>query len=90
MTSQTINNHAKARYLEFEHALDGVRAAFDELAKLSKNLNDKRGADRFEGWQVPSKTELESALRAASVGLDELKADATKRKAELVARGWRV
>jgi hypothetical protein len=90
MTSQTLNNHAKARYLEFEFALDSVRAAFDELSKLSKALNDRNGAGRFEGWQVPTKDEVQAAIRTASAELDELKAAATKRKAELVARGWRV
>jgi hypothetical protein len=90
MTSQTINNHAKAKYLEFEFTLDATRAAFDELAKLAKGLNDKGGVDRFQGWQVPTKDELMTVLRKASAELDELKSAATKRKAELVARGWRV
>ena len=58
MTSQTINNHAKAKYLEFEFTLDATRAAFDELAKLAKGLNDKGGVDRFQGWQVPTKDEV--------------------------------
>jgi hypothetical protein len=90
MTSQTINNHAKARYLEFEFTLDAVRAAFDELAKLAKTLDDTGRVDRFEGWQVPTRDELQAVLRQASAELDQLKAAATQRKAELVARGWRV
>ncbi|SFO10095.1 hypothetical protein [Amycolatopsis rubida] len=90
MTSQAINNHNKARFDEFEHALDAVRTAFDELAKLGKTLDDNGTADRFEGWQVPSKGEVQSDLRAASSALDTLRTAATKRKAELISRGWRV
>lgn len=90
MTSQTINKHNKARFGEFEFALDAVRAAFDELAKLGKSLDDNGTADRFEGWQVPSKGEVQADLRAASSALDDLRTAATKRKAELISRGWRV
>lgn len=90
MTSQTINNRNKAKYTEFEHALDEVRVAFDEVAKLGKTLNDNGKGDRFEGWQVPSKAEVQSSIRAASSALDDLRSAATKRKAELISRGWRV
>ena len=91
MTSQTINNVNKARFAEFEFALDEVRKAFDEVGKLGKSLDDKGAtADRFEGWQVPSKSEVQSDLRKASGALDELREAALKRKAELISRGWRV
>ncbi len=91
MTSQSINNHNKIRFGEFEFALDQVRAAFDEVSKLGKSLNNKTGtADRFEGWQVPSKADVQSDLRTASAALDELRTAALKRKAELISRGWRV
>jgi hypothetical protein len=91
MTSQTINNHNKARYTEYEFALDQVRVAFDEIGKLSKSLDDGgKTGERFEGWQVPSKTEVKSAVTAASAALDELRTAATKRKTELISRGWRV
>ncbi|MFF0149634.1 hypothetical protein ATK36_6345 [Amycolatopsis sulphurea] len=90
MTSQTINKHNKAKYTEFELALDQVRAAFDELAKLGKGLNERGGGDRFEGWQVPGRSEVQSSIRGASASLDSLRAAATKRKAELISRGWRV
>lgn len=91
MTSQTINKVNKARFTEFEFALDQVRTAFDEVGKLGKSLDDKAAtADRFEGWQVPSKSEVQAALRAASGALDELRTAAMKRKAELISRGWRV
>ena len=36
MTSQSINNHNKIRFGEFEFALDQVRAAFDEVSKLGE------------------------------------------------------
>ncbi|ANN19740.1 hypothetical protein SD37_31720 [Amycolatopsis orientalis] len=91
MTSQTINNVNKARFVEFEFALDEVRKAFDEVGKLGKSLDDKGAtADRFEGWQVPSKSEVQADLRKASGALDELREVALKRKAELISRGWRV
>jgi hypothetical protein len=91
MPSQTINNHNKARYTEFEFALDQVRVAFDEIGKLVRGLNEgKATGERFEGWQVPSKTEVKSAVNGASMALDELRTAATKRKAELISRGWRV
>lgn len=91
MTSQTINNVNKARFIEFEFALDEVRKAFDEVGKLGKSLDDKGAtADRFEGWQVPTKAEVQAALRDASTALDELREAALKRKAELISRGWRV
>lgn len=90
MTSQKINNHNKAKYTEFEFALDQVRLAFDEIGKLAKGLNEgNRSGERFEGWQVPSKTEVKSSVNAASLALDELRAASTKRKAELISRGWR-
>ncbi|MEU4245831.1 hypothetical protein AB0F15_00280 [Amycolatopsis sp. NPDC026612] len=90
MTSQTINNHNRAKYTEFEFALDQVRVAFDEIGKLAKGLNEgKTTGERFEGWQVPSKTEVKSAVTGASMALDELRTAATKRKAELISRGWR-
>ncbi|OAP24627.1 MULTISPECIES: hypothetical protein [Amycolatopsis] len=90
MTSQKINNYNKVKFGEFEFALDAVRTAFDELAKLGKSLDDNGTADRFEGWQVPSKGEVQSDLRGASAALDDLRSAATKRKAELISRGWRV
>jgi len=91
MTSQTINNHNKARYTEYEFALDQVRVAFDEIGKLSKGLDEGgKSGERFEGWQVPSKSEVKSAVAAASGALDELRTAATKRKTELISRGWRV
>ncbi len=91
MTSQTINKVNKARFVEFEFALDEVRKAFDEVGKLGKSLDDKGAtADRFEGWQVPSKSDVQSDLRAASSALDELREAALKRKAELISRDWRV
>ncbi|MET7998492.1 hypothetical protein ABZU76_47245 [Amycolatopsis sp. NPDC005232] len=91
MTSQTINNHNKAKFVEFEFALDQVRNAFDEVARMIKKLDDnKASGDRFEGWQVPSKADVQATSKSASTGLDLLRESATKRKAELVSRGWRV
>ena len=92
MTSQAINNHNKTRYTEFEFALDQVRVAFDEVGKLGKNLDGKKNTtgERFEGWQVPSKSDVQASLRVASDALDELRTAARKRKAELISRGWRV
>ncbi|MGA6165167.1 hypothetical protein L3Q67_15710 [Saccharothrix sp. AJ9571] len=91
MTSQTINNHNKAKYTEYEFALDQVRVAFDDLGRFTKSLDDGgRTNSRFEGWQVPSKAEVKAAVNAASSALDELRAASTKRKAELISRGWRV
>ncbi|MEV8615638.1 hypothetical protein AB0383_48430 [Amycolatopsis sp. NPDC051373] len=91
MTSQSINNHNKIRYAEFEFALDQVRNAFDDVSRMVKKLDDHgTSGNRFEGWQVPSKEDVQVCVRAASTGLDLLRESATKRKAELISRGWRV
>jgi hypothetical protein len=90
MTSQTITNHAKTRYAEFEFALDSVRVALDELTTLSRSINDGKGGGRFEGWQVPTKDELQAALRTASADLDVLKGKSKTYKEKLIANGWRV
>jgi hypothetical protein len=90
MTSQTINNHNKAKFEEFEFALDQVRVKFDEIGTLARALNEGgKTGDRFEGWQVPSKTEVKSAVTTASGALDGLRTAATKRKDELISRSWR-
>ncbi|WP_326945737.1 hypothetical protein OG439_40355 [Amycolatopsis sp. NBC_01307] len=90
MTSQTINNFNKAKFAEFEYALDQVRVKFDEISKLARSLNEGgKSHERFEGWQVPSKSEVKSAVTTASGALDDLRTAAGKRKDELIARGWR-
>lgn len=91
MTSQTVNNHAKTCYTNFEFALNHVRVALDEITKLTKTLNRSGGnADRFQGWQVPSRDDVQAATRKCSMELDGLRAASTTYKAELIARGWRV
>lgn len=91
MTSQTLNNFNKARYDEFEFALDQVRIAFDELGKFTKSIdNGKRTSEPFAGWQVPTKDEVRKTVNAASGALDVLRTACTKRKTELISRGWRV
>jgi hypothetical protein len=90
MTSQTLTNHAKARYEEFEFALNAVRVAIDELTKLTVATTHHGTPARFEGWQVPSHEEVKGAVQKASISLDEFRAAAIKYKVELIARGWRV
>jgi hypothetical protein len=87
--SQTINEQAKKKYLDFENAINTARMAVDELTQLSKKLHDQPGT-RFEGWQVPSKDEITTAIRKASADLDALRAAAVQYKAELLSRTWRV
>ncbi|MDT7723455.1 MAG: hypothetical protein QOI21_31 [Actinomycetota bacterium] len=90
MTSQTLTNHAKARYEEFEFALNAVRATIDELTKITGSTTSRGTVGRFEGWQTPTHEEVKAAVRKASTDLDELRAASIKYKTELIARGWRV
>jgi hypothetical protein len=90
MQSQTVNNHAKCKYAEFDAAINTVRLALDELDKFTKNADNGKGKGRFHGWQVPSRDEVRGTIRTASHELDALRKAALHYKAELIARGWRV
>ncbi|WP_435062070.1 hypothetical protein [Amycolatopsis thermoflava] len=90
MQLQTVNEHARERYHDFENAINTVRMAVDELTALSRKLSDRKDGGRFEGWQVPTKDEITKAIRTASDDLDTLRAESVKYKAELVSRTWRV
>ncbi|WAL66623.1 hypothetical protein ORV05_02055 [Amycolatopsis cynarae] len=89
MPSQMINEQAKKKYHDFENAIATARMALDELTQYSKKMPDTNGG-RFEGWQMPGKHEIVTALRKASADLDALRTAAVQYKAELISRTWRV
>ncbi|OZM73570.1 hypothetical protein CFN78_08535 [Amycolatopsis antarctica] len=89
MVSQTLNNHARRKYSDFENAITATRMALDELDKFTRTFTEKSDA-RFHGWRVPSKKEIRAAISQASAELDTLRREATKYKAQLIANGWRV
>ena len=89
MQVQTVNNHARKRYSEFESALETVRIAVDELQKTARGFPDGKSR-QFSGWQVPTKGEVVGAIRRAGDDMETLRANARKYKSELISRGWRV
>lgn len=90
MVSQTITEQARKRYLTFENAITTVRMALDELTAIGKKLQDRGDGTRFEGWQVPSRDEIVTAIAKASKDLDTLRSESVKYKADLISRSWRV
>lgn len=89
MQIQAINQHAKGKYHDFTRALEEVRMALDETAKLVKKIGNAPDG-RFGGWQVPDREEVQASLKKARAQLNTLHTNAVKWEKELVSRGWRV
>lgn len=89
MQSQTINEQARRKYENFDVAINTVRTTLDELIAMTKKMRNSPNM-KFEGWQVPDKSEVTGALQKASGHLDALRKEATAYKAELLSRTWRI
>jgi hypothetical protein len=86
---QVVNQHAVVKYREFEWALQTVCESLDATERLVNGMAD-HAAGRFQGWQVPTKKEVQEARKKAVVLLDGLRKKAKEFEAELLSRGWRV
>jgi len=86
---QVVNQHAVVKYREFEWALQTVCESLNATERLVNGMAD-HAAGRFQGWQVPTKKEVQEARKKAVVLLDGLRKKAKEFEAELLSRGWRV
>ena len=89
MQVQAVNQHAVVKYREFEWALQTVCESLEATQRLVNAMSDHY-TGRFEGWQVPTKKEVQEARRKAVALLDGLRKKAKEYEAELLSRGWRV
>lgn len=88
MQVQALNRRAMNKYQELHNALEVVRLALEEAAKLHRNITEPPREEA--GWQVPSRGEVEGAHHKAVEQLNTLHSSTVKWEKELVARGWRV
>jgi len=88
MQVQVVNQHAVVKYREFEWAMETVRESLEATERLVNGMSDQSG--RFQGWQVPTKKEVQDARKKAVALLDGLRRKAKEFEAELLSRGWRV
>ena len=89
MQVQAVNQHAVVKYREFEWAMQTVCESLEATQRLVNAMADQY-TGRFEGWQVPTKKEVQEARRKAVALLDGLRKKAKEYEAELLSRGWRV
>jgi vacuolar-type H+-ATPase subunit D/Vma8 len=89
MQVQAVNQHAVVKYREFEWAMQTVCESLEATQRLVNAMSDQH-TGRFEGWQVPTKKEVQEARRKAVALLDGLRKKAKEYEAELLSRGWRV
>ena len=89
MQVQAVNQHAVIKYREFEWAMQTVCESLEATQRLVNGMSDHY-TGRFEGWQVPTKKEVQEARHKAVALLDGLRKKAKEYEAELLSRGWRV
>ena len=89
MQVQAVNQHAVIKYREMEWAMQTVCESLEATQRLVNAMSDHY-TGRFEGWQVPTKKEVQEARRKAVALLDGLRKKAKEYEAELLSRGWRV
>jgi hypothetical protein len=89
MQVQAVNQHAVVKYREMEWAMQTVCESLEATQRLVNAMADHY-TGRFEGWQVPTKKEVQEARRKAVALLDGLRKKAKEYEAELLSRGWRV
>ncbi len=89
MQVQAVNQHAVVKYREMEWAMQTVCESLEATQRLVNAMSDHY-TGRFEGWQVPTKKEVQEARRKAVALLDGLRKKAKEYEAELLSRGWRV
>ncbi|MER7012050.1 hypothetical protein ABT324_11560 [Saccharopolyspora sp. NPDC000359] len=88
MQVQALNRRAMNKYQELHNAMEVVRIALGEAAKLHKKI--KEPSREEAGWQVPSKEEVKAAYEKAVAQLNTLHNSTVEWEKELVSRGWRV
>ena len=64
MQVQAVNQHAVVKYREFEWAMQTVCESLEATQRLVNGMSDHY-TGRFEGWQVPTKKEVQEARRKA-------------------------
>ena len=89
MQVQAVNQHAVVKYREMEWAMQTVCESLEATQRLVNAMSDHH-TGRFEGWQVPTKKEVQEARHKAVALLDGLRKKAKEYEAELLSRGWRV
>lgn len=89
MQVQAVNQHAVVKYREMEWAMQTVCESLEATQRLVNAMSDHY-TGRFEGWQVPTKKEVQEARRKAVALLDGLRKKTKEYEAELLSRGWRV
>ncbi|MCI2416306.1 hypothetical protein MOQ72_02630 [Saccharopolyspora sp. K220] len=88
MQVQALNKRAMNKYQELHNALEVVRIALENAAKLHPKIKKPTGDD--VGWAVPDKEQVEAAHYKATEQLVTLHTSTVKWEKELVSRGWRV
>jgi hypothetical protein len=85
---QALNKRAMNKYQELHNALEVVRIALDNAAKLHAKIKKPGGDD--VGWRVPDREQVEAGHQKAAEQLIVLHTNTVKWEKELVSRGWRV
>ncbi|GAB3291820.1 hypothetical protein [Parasphingorhabdus pacifica] len=88
MQVQAANRRAMDKYQSLHTALDVVRMALEEAAKLHPKIGDPDPGD--SGWQVPNEEEVAAGHQKAVEQLNALHQATVKWEKELVSKGWRV
>ncbi|MGW5790995.1 hypothetical protein ACWEV3_10355 [Saccharopolyspora sp. NPDC003752] len=89
MQIQALNNRAKNKYQELHNALEVVRIALEEAAKLHAKIK-KPGSHDAAQWRVPDREQIEAGHAKAVAQLITLHTSTVKWEKELVSKGWRV
>lgn len=86
MQVQAWNRQANKKYEGLRKAIEDVRIALEEAAKL----HSKIGAVKASEWRVPTKDQIVGAHKKAEQQLHVLRESTKKWEKELTSRGWRV
>ncbi|MBB5154034.1 hypothetical protein [Saccharopolyspora phatthalungensis] len=88
MQVQALNKRAMNKYQELHNALEVVRIALQEAARLHAKI--RKPVDEDSGWRVPDREQVEAGHHKATEQLNVLHTSTVKWEKELVSRGWRV
>lgn len=87
MQIQSVNRQAMKKYEGLRKAIEDVRIALEEAAKLHSKVTDPKGSD---GWRVPSKDQIVGGHKKATEQLNVMRESTKNWEKELTSRGWRV
>lgn len=87
MQVQSVNRHAKKKYDNLRKAIEDVKIALEESAKLHSKLTDPKAS---AGWRVPTKDQIVGAHKKATDQLNTLRESTKRWEKELTSREWRV